>query len=110
MFTVPFSSSGTQTISATDSSGNSDTSTFTVFIPSISLSPTNGAVNTLVTITGSHFLPVSPLTVYYDGVIVDTAIADSSGNLTSGANFNVPLSTFGSHTVAVSDGFGIHRN
>jgi hypothetical protein len=106
MFTVPNSVTGSQAVTATDSNGFSDFATFTVVTSSISISPSSGVVGTSIAVSGSNFLPNSPLTVTLDGVTVATSTSTGSGALPSGVTFNVPASTFGGHVVMVTDGYG----
>src|SRR5207245_4560429 len=53
-FTVPASTAGSHTVKATDASANSASVQFTV-TPSISLTPTTGPTDTVVTIKGTGF-------------------------------------------------------
>jgi len=46
---------GAKTVSVTDTSAKNATATFTVNTPTITLNPTSGAPNTMVTITGANF-------------------------------------------------------
>jgi hypothetical protein len=96
---------GAQTIVATDGNSNSDGSTFTVTVPSITLNPTTGNTGTIITVTGTTFLPNSPLVVSYDGVTVATTTSTFTGALPAGLFFAAPASTYGSHSVTVTDGF-----
>jgi hypothetical protein len=105
-FNVPASSTGGKAVTATDAATNSGSATFTVTTPSIALSPNNGPVTTSVTVSGSNFVPSSALTVTYDGVTVGASTSTASGALPTGVTFPVPSSTFGSHTVTVTDSSG----
>ena len=49
-FTVPSSSPGGKTVTATDASNNSASATYTVAIPTVSLNPSSGSVGTTVTV------------------------------------------------------------
>ena len=104
-FNVP-ASSGAPAVTATDVATNSGSATFTVTTRSITLSPNNGPVTTSVTVSGSNFIPSSALTIAYDGVTVATSTSTASGALPTGVTFAVPSSTFGSHTVTVTDSSG----
>jgi hypothetical protein len=105
-FIVPSSTAGVKTINVADADGNSDTASYTVTAQSITLTPTSGNIGTITTVSGSNFLPSSPLTVTYNGVTVGTSVSTGSGALPSGVTFPVPTSTFGSNVVRVTDGFG----
>ena len=105
-FTVPSSSPGGKTVTATDASNNSASATYTVAIPTVSLNPSSGSVGTTVTVSGSSFLPNSALTITYDGTTVATATSTGSGAIPSGVTFTVTASVFGSHTVRVVDANG----
>jgi hypothetical protein len=102
-FSVPTSAAGSQTVSATDASGNTASATFTV-TSAISLSPTSGAVGSTVTVTATGMLGSHSVTATFGGaaVTLSPSTTSSTGGLT--ATFTVPASTSGSKTVQVSDG------
>ena len=105
-FNVPPSTAGVHNIVANDGV-NSASSQFTVSAPTITLNPTHGVVGTMVTVSGSNFVPSSTVTITYDGVAVVTTTATSSGSLPIGGSapqFNIPASTNGLHTVISNDG------
>jgi hypothetical protein len=72
----------------------------------MTVSATNGSVDTNVAIIGKGFLPSSSITVLYDG----SSIATTSGLLASDVNgsFNtsiqIPASTTGEHLINLTDG------
>jgi hypothetical protein len=106
VFAVPNSAAGSQFVNATDTNNNSDYATFTVVASSISLNTSSGTIGTTITVGGSNFLPNLPLTVTYDGATVAMSTSTGSGAVPSGVTFIVPPSTFGSHVVRVTDGYG----
>lgn len=65
----------------------------------ITLSPTEGAYNRLVTVTGSGFGATETVKVYWDSTATTpvTSATASGGSFT--ATFNVPQATRGTHTV-----------
>ncbi|MGD0396567.1 MAG: hypothetical protein ABSB26_06620 [Nitrososphaerales archaeon] len=81
---------------------------FASTVPTVSLSPSLGAVGTSVTITGSNLIASHNLTVTYDGSAAGmptTCTTDASGNISSGCKFIVPSSSPpSSQTIIVSDG------
>lgn len=90
-FGVPSTAiAGNNTITAIDVNGNSASTFFMVMVPTISLNPGGAPVGTLVTITGSNFVPNSAITVTFDGTIVATTTASASGSTPSGVTFNRP--------------------
>ncbi len=95
--TIPNVTGGTYQIFATDGS-NTATSTFTV-PSSLTLSPTSGPPATGVSVSGTGFLNGEGVVVGWDtaGNQVATATANSNGGFS--ANFNVPSSANGNHTV-----------
>lgn len=103
---IPGALSPQHTINMSDGT-NSPTATFTVLTPSISLSPSSGAVGTSVTITGSGLNVSHDMTVTYDGSTAGmptTCTTDASGTLRSGCAFTAPSPSLGNHTITVSDG------
>ncbi len=74
----------------------------TAYCQTITRSPTNGPVGTSVTVTGSAFLPSSPVTISYDGAQVTNGTTSSIGAFTS--IFLVPSSTRDAHTIIATDG------
>ncbi len=107
-FNVPNTSVGSHTVNAGDTVPNAVSATFGDVASSLTLNPNNGPIGTRVTVTGSNFLPNSPLTVTYNGVTVVTPnpTSSSTGTIPNGVSFPVPASTFGPHSVVVTDGFG----
>jgi hypothetical protein len=101
-FAVPSSSIGGHMVSALDSKGDSASATFTV-APSITLSPVMGPVGTVVTASGSSFAASSNITIEFDGNVVATTTATSSGSIPLGVTFYVPASGSGGHMVTAID-------
>ena len=103
-FAVPTTTSGSQTISASDGI-NTATASFTVNAPTLTLIPTSGPLNTVVTVSGANYVPSGTVTIKFDSTIVLTITATSSGALPiTGNTFVVPTSTVGSHSVTAIDG------
>lgn len=103
-FSVP-ASAQSQSVTAVDSDGNTASEYFAVTVPSVSASPTSGAVGTQVTLTGSGFAPSSSVTVTFDTTKLSTSCTSSgSGDLS--CTFTVPTSGTGSQTVTVTDSYG----
>ncbi|MDE1830494.1 MAG: hypothetical protein KGI25_09245, partial [Thaumarchaeota archaeon] len=100
IFTVP-TSTGVNTVTATDST-NSPTAPFTVITQAgITLSPTSGPVGTSITVTGTGFLPSHTITINYPGNNgIATTTSSPTGSFT--AIFTVPTST-GVNTVTATD-------
>lgn len=110
IFTIPRGSTpGNKTIIIMDGKFNYATANFTINAPSITVSFQTGPVGSPVTVnsvSGAYFMPNSLLTVTYDGAIVANYTSTSLGAVPAGVTFNVPASTYGIHTVMVTDGFG----
>ncbi|MCK4368742.1 MAG: IPT/TIG domain-containing protein [Dehalococcoidales bacterium] len=100
-FTVPDSTKGTHTVKARDSAGYSPTVTFTVS-PEITISSSSGAVGDTITVSGTGFAASSDIIIYFDGSSVGTDNTDSDGSF-SGATFNIPETSRGSHTIKAKD-------
>ena len=103
VFTVQDSVAGAHTITATDSSLDTATGTFTV-VPSFSYTPVKGATGKLATMTGTGFAADSLVTVTYDGGALNTATTDSLGDYA--VTFTIPPSTAGKHSVVATDASG----
>ncbi len=72
--------------------------------PIIGLSPTSGYAGDSVTVTGSSFASGSTITIKFDSTTMATTpsqVITTLGAFT--ANFTVPASTVGAHTVSASD-------
>ncbi len=65
---------------------------------SISSSSSSGTVGSAVSVTGSGFTPGDAITLSFDGIIMDSPTADSSGNWTS-ITFSVPEKAAGSRLI-----------
>ena len=105
-FTAPPSISGSYAVMVSDGT-NDPKATFTVLAPSISLSPSSGAVGTTgIEISGTGFVDSQAVTAAFSGTplaLGGTCITSSTG-LLGGCTFTVPLSASGPHTVEVTDG------
>jgi hypothetical protein len=103
-FTVPDSTAGSHTVSATDASSNTASAAYTLTM-GIVLNPVSGHVGTIVTVAGSGYAATSTITIKYDGVVQSTtpATVNSSAFGSFSATFTVPASTAGSHTVSATD-------
>lgn len=101
VFNVPDVRPNPYDVKAQDQQGNVDKIKFTV-TAGVSLSQTNGAVGSKVTLKGSGFKIGGTVTVDYDNLRVATATADNNGSFT--AAFNIPPSRSGSHVITASDG------
>jgi hypothetical protein len=82
------------------------TSSFTVTVRQITITPSSGLVGSTVTVTGSGFDPSSSVTIYFDTTAISTVIATVTGTF-SGATFTVPESYRGTHTVKGGDSSGV---
>ena len=104
-FQVPSTSRGSHTIKAEDASNNDATATFTVSA-SITLNPSTGSAGTIVTITGTGFGSVRPVTITYNAQSVATnpsSVTTNSAGYFS-ATFTAPAGLAGTYVVQASDG------
>jgi hypothetical protein len=103
-FQVPSGTSGTAVV-ATDVGGAKATGTFVVTTPKIAASPTQGAVGSTVTISGTGFSVLSRVGLVFDSVKITSC---TGGSLTTGftgafsCTFKVPSGTSGT-TVKATD-------
>jgi YVTN family beta-propeller protein len=104
VFKVPIGTSGT-TVTATDVGGVRATAPFTVTIPKITLSATQGAPGATVTVSGTGFSVLSTVRLVFDGVTISSCTSGSlrtSATGTFSCTFKVPSHTSGT-TVAATD-------
>ncbi len=98
-FTIPSSTSGTHTISASDGS-NSASADFTV-VPEIILSDNSGYVGTTLSVNGAGFSGNSRVYLYWDSTYLGRTTTDSNGAFSF--TFSVPASPYGLHTIKAID-------
>jgi hypothetical protein len=97
---IPESTAGAHTITVTDESDNTATAEFTVE-PTMTMSPTGGAVGDTVTISGTGFGEELDVTIKFGGTEVVTDVTDDVGNFAT--TFNVPVKSPGAYTVEAKD-------
>jgi len=104
-FTIPARASGSHSVKAQDSVGNSATATLTVE-HKMAITPTTGITGTTVSVTGSGFGANSQITIKFNNSLVSTSpiviMADANGGFSG--SFALPASPAGTYTVEVSDG------
>jgi len=100
---IPESAAGEHTITVTgDESGATDEAEFTVE-PEISISSTEGAAGTSVTVSGTGFKKDEDITIYFAGSEIYTTIETDNNGSFSGV-FTVPAKSKGTYKVKASDG------
>ena len=107
VFTVPTAISGVHTITAVDANANSGTLSFTVSAPTLVLNPSIGSLGQQVTASGSNFVPLSLVTISFDGSTIATTTATATGILPTGSSapkFTIQTTYAGAHTVSANDG------
>jgi len=114
-FTVPAVPDPTEpgtlyTVKAIDTAGNTASATFTVVAPAqITLNPTSGYVDTIVTITGRWFTPGALITFTFDSTSLATTptpvYADGNGRFS--VSFKVPNVAAGTYTITATDEKGV---
>jgi hypothetical protein len=100
-YMVPNQAPGAKPVVATDASGDTDTASFTIPTPSITLAPTTGHVGDSVSVSGSNFPAGSSVGATLGGSSVSvggTTTTSSTGSF-SGATFTVPAATAGGKSV-----------
>jgi len=112
-FTIPATTAGGNyivTVSDYATVNNTQTASFTVTSPTMTLTPSTGAAGITVTITGAGWLPsVTTGTVSWGTTILSSALTTggpglTNGKIVSGNTFTVPQVPAGNYTVTVSDG------
>jgi len=100
---IPESAAGEHTITVTgDDSDATDEAEFTVE-PAVSISPTEGAAGTSVTINGTGFKEDDDITISFGATEISTAIETDSNGSFSGT-FTVPTKSKDTYKVKASDG------
>jgi hypothetical protein len=96
--TIPAVSNGPQTMVASDGT-NTAAAGFNVIVPAILLTPAQGPIGALVAVSGTEFIPSTPLTsLDFDGVMISTCVSGSLTSDDSGSfscTFVVPSGTVG---------------
>jgi hypothetical protein len=104
-FAIPASIAGTHNIIAEDKQGNSAQAVFNVVPPKIELSPAEGAVSTMVDVTGKSFYVGGIVSLYYSQqngkAHLGDVTASANGDFTF--TFAIPASTAGEHTIIAED-------
>ena len=102
---VPAVSGGAHTITATDNIGNSLSAPFTI-TGTTTVSPTSGAVDSTVTVTGQGFQATSPIQISFDGAAVTTVPASVTSDETGkfSASLKIPAGSSGTHVIKITDG------
>jgi len=115
-FPAPYSSTGTQTITARNIAYSNSFATATLTtqlnVPAITLTPTSGPVGTVVTITGSGFGGNSLVTITQTPMASGATITVYPSSLSTTADgrfvakFNIASARFGAVTITATDGYG----
>ena len=103
-FTIPASTAGVHTITATDTS-NSASADFTV-VSAIYVNPSQGYVGTRVDVDGNGFGGNVWVYLYWDSTYLGGVRTDNSGSFRNIFSFNVPPSPYGIHTITAIDDNG----
>jgi hypothetical protein len=109
LFTAPAATAGLHTVGASDNSTDYASAFYTVQ-PAITLTPGAGAAGSTVTLSGTGFAALSPITkLTFDGTLLTTSgtcTADANGSLPASNNcaFTVPVASAGVHIVQATDG------
>ncbi|MFC1955677.1 IPT/TIG domain-containing protein [Chloroflexota bacterium] len=100
-FEIPPQGSGTYDVMVRDSANKSATARtkFTI-AGTVGMNPTSGNVGTMITASGTGFIPDSVVTIKYDDKEIATTPVQSGGAFST--EFAAPASKGGNHTVTVS--------
>jgi sugar lactone lactonase YvrE len=74
--------------------------------PTLLLSPSSGAANDTITVSGSNYSPGSSITITFDGNPISISTADAGGSFSTSVIIP-PSTTVGVHTIAADDGVNI---
>ncbi|MDD5081797.1 MAG: hypothetical protein PHU08_00345 [Dehalococcoidales bacterium] len=103
-FTIPAAVASSHTVTATDNS-NSASASFSV-LSSVSLSPTSGIPDTVVTVSGNGFRASRTIVITYNGTTIATTPSSVATGTTGSfsATFRVPTTANRSPVVTATDG------
>jgi hypothetical protein len=103
-FAIPAFVAGAHIVLCSDGT-YSATSTFTITVPSIVLSPSNGVAGSSVTVTGSGFLASSTVVLSFGGTILSTVPTPLTTNVAGSfsGQFIIPNSLIGPYAVICTD-------
>jgi len=102
-FVVPVMEPGSYEVEV-EEDDNTGRAGFTI-VAGVNLSPSEGNVDTAVTVSGIGFMVDHTVTINYDDLQVATTPTDANGAFF--VTFRVPASIGGNHTVTVSDGTNV---
>ncbi len=106
IFNIPAMPPGAHEVAAEDQKGNRARAVFTI-VAGISIEPATASVGTDLTVKGTGFEAGGMVEVSYDGVVVGTVTANSSGAFQF--VFRVPESRHGEHVITVDDGVNVRQ-
>jgi hypothetical protein len=104
VITIPATTAGSHTISASDSTGKVTPTLSFVVSPKITLTQTSGGAGDQVTVNGNGFAASQSLSVHFDSVLVPGSAATDANGTFNNLTFTVPASGRGNHTVEVKGG------
>ena len=99
-FTVPQTTVGLATFTATDAESDSEGATFSVG-PQLTTTPVTGPVGTPVTYTGTGYAASSAVTVSWAAGVACTTTSNALGSFS--CKFTIPAATVGAHTFTGAD-------
>ncbi|MDV2990013.1 MAG: hypothetical protein P3T54_07695 [Dehalogenimonas sp.] len=102
--TLPALSRGNHNVVAVDSSKNTSPIATFMFGISLQLNPGTGFAGETVTIKGSGFNGLRPISITYDGTLVTTVAVTSTATGAFNSTFKIPGSFAGDHIIMASDG------
>jgi len=100
-FETPPAPAGDYTVTAIDGADNEATAAFTLWRITVSIDPTSGPVDIVVTITGNYATPEGSVAIRWDNIDITTITAEPDG--TYSYYLTVPPSVTGDHTITVED-------
>lgn len=99
-FAVPQGAGGSHTVTATDSLGNTASSTYSVALL-LTINQSSLTVGAQLTINGASFAASSTVTIYIDGIVITSTTTSTVGSFT--VSLAVPQLAGGTHTLTAAD-------
>jgi hypothetical protein len=97
---IPSGAGGTHTVTATDTSLNTASTSYTM-TSSLTISSSSGTVGSQLTISGANFAASTTVRIYIGSTLTSTTTTNTSGSFS--VTISVPQGAFGSHTITATD-------
>ncbi|MBI2831463.1 MAG: hypothetical protein HYX79_04320 [Chloroflexi bacterium] len=104
-FAVPETTSGSHSVTANDSTGNTASTTLSI-VARLTITPSPAVIGEQATVNGAGFAASSTITFFMDGVAVTAASATTNTAGEFNTRFAIPAIPAGTHTLQARDATG----